>query len=216
MVGYLSRSHQHSPALDQQLLVLIRKGPPCRSQGKCHHPCPPEELALLGGGVIQKEREMNLVSFCPQSNGARIIKDSCLCNLLIPRSFSFGENCQLLAPLSRLYSFMWAVCVGTDFFNCGLHIYVPTKAATWSLRHGAYNIIMICITCYFSQERVPVNRYVHSLVVSLIPITFTLYWKFVLVGIIVFIPKYTIYIKLSICPTRPPPWGNGTETILKD
>jgi len=124
VVGYLSRSHQHSPALDQQLLVLIRKGPPCRSQGKCHHPCPPEELALLGGGVIQKEREMNLVSFCPQSNGARIIKDSCLCNLLIPRSFSFGENCQLLAPLSRLYSFMWAVCVGTDFFNCGLHMFL--------------------------------------------------------------------------------------------
>jgi hypothetical protein len=60
---------------------------------------------------------------------------------------------------------------------------------------------MICITFYFSQERVPVNRYVHSLVVSLIPITFTLYWKFVLVGIIVSIPKYTIYIKLSICPT---------------
>jgi hypothetical protein len=39
VVGYLSRSHQHSPALDQQLLVLIRKGHPC--------PVPRENATIL-------------------------------------------------------------------------------------------------------------------------------------------------------------------------
>jgi hypothetical protein len=96
VVGYRSRSHQHSAALDQQLRVLIRKGPPCHSQEKCHHPCPREELAL--GGAICKERKiMNLVSFCQQSNGARLLKDCCLCNLLI----FFWEKLPA-APLSLL------------------------------------------------------------------------------------------------------------------
>jgi hypothetical protein len=81
--------------------VIIRKGPPCHSKGKCHQqPCPPEELALLGGGAIRKEGEMNLVSFCQQPNGARLLKDCCFRNLLVPLSFSSGRNCQLLAALS--------------------------------------------------------------------------------------------------------------------
>ncbi|KAK8446455.1 hypothetical protein SEVIR_9G493650v4 [Setaria viridis] len=114
-----SRSHQHSPALDQQLLVLIRKGHPCRSQGKCHHPCPPEELALLGGGTIWKERKMNLVSFCQQPNGARLLKDCCLRNLLVPLSFSFGRNCQLLVfPMDSHRSYARGMPGTDDHINC--------------------------------------------------------------------------------------------------